>query len=123
MLPARSKSSRKTAGGGFRSASRHAHDSDAGDPALRVEAEQKAGRIAARAYKLHLVECLVVYRALLHDFSADRRRPVLVELVRDRLYRGIGQLGAIGDGVLRAVDLARLHLRKPLKRQGPHAVL
>jgi hypothetical protein len=107
----------------FRSVSRHVQDSDAGDLALGVEAEEKAGRIAAREYQLHLVESLVVYRALLHDFGAQRRRPVLVEMVRHRLHRVIGQLGAIGGGVLRAVDLTRLHLRKPLKRKGPHVVL
>jgi hypothetical protein len=71
----------------LRSVSCHAHDRDAGDLALGVEAKQKAGRIAAREYQLHLVECLVVYRALLHDFGADRRRSVLVELVQHRLRR------------------------------------
>src|SRR5208283_2114075 len=101
----------------------HAHDSDAGDLALRIEAEQNAGRIAAREYQLHFVECLIVYRALLNDFAADQRRPVFVEVVRHRLHRVIGQLGAIGSGILRAVDLTRLHLRKTLKRKGPHAVL
>ena len=46
--------------------SSHAHDRDAGDLALDVEAEQKAGRITAREDQLYFVECLVVYRTLLH---------------------------------------------------------
>src|SRR5258707_8303350 len=57
---------------------------------------------------------------LLHDLGTDRRRPVLVEVMRHDLHCGIGQLGAIGSCVLSAVDLTRLHLRKPLKRQSPH---
>src|SRR5258708_19862652 len=56
---------------------------------------------------------------LLHDLGTDRRRPVLVEVMRHGLHCGIGQLGAIGSCVLSAVDLTRLHLRKPLKRQKP----
>jgi hypothetical protein len=51
------------------------------DLALGVEAEQQAGRIAAREITASLgraLERLVIYRALLHDFGADRRRPVKV---------------------------------------------
>jgi hypothetical protein len=43
----------------FLSVSCHAHDTDAGDLALRIEAEEKAGRIAARKVKLYQVECLL----------------------------------------------------------------
>jgi hypothetical protein len=34
------------------------NDTDAGDLALRIEAEEKAGCIAARKVKLYQVECL-----------------------------------------------------------------
>jgi hypothetical protein len=47
----------------FRSVSCHARYTDAGDLALRIEAEEKAGRIAARKVKLYQVECLLPNRA------------------------------------------------------------
>jgi hypothetical protein len=47
----------------FLSVSCHAHYTDAGDLALRIEAEEKAGRIAARKVKLYEVECLFPNRA------------------------------------------------------------
>jgi hypothetical protein len=47
----------------FLSVSCHAHYTDAGDLALRIEAEEKAGRIAARKVKLYQVECLLPNRA------------------------------------------------------------
>jgi hypothetical protein len=39
----------------------HAHNSDASDFALGVEAEQKAGRIAAREDEFHDGECLISF--------------------------------------------------------------
>ncbi len=50
----------------------HALNTDTGNLALVVETEQKARRIAAWEYEFHQVECLVLYRALFHDFGAQR---------------------------------------------------
>jgi hypothetical protein len=98
-------------------------EGDAGDFALRIEAEEKAGRIAAREVELHQTECLVPYGAALENFGAPRRRSVVVEAARHVLHRAIRQLGAIRIGKLRAVDLACPHLRVPSKRKIRHAIV
>ena len=43
----------------YLSVSRHTHQIDPGNLALRVEAQQKAGRVATRKEKLYHVECLL----------------------------------------------------------------
>ena len=60
----------------------HAHDSDAGDLALGVEAERKGWLHRRVARPASLGQCLVVYRAFCMYFSADRRRPIRVEVRR-----------------------------------------
>src|SRR5271165_2007655 len=64
-----------------------------------------------------------------HGCSAEDCSPgpgVLVGLnvlQHDPARFGRRQLGTIGGGVLRAVDLTPLHLRKPLKRKRPSCCL
>ena len=60
----------------------HAHDSDAGDLPWAWKPNGRAGCTAAWQHQLHLVQCLVVYRAFCMYFSADRRRPIRVEVRR-----------------------------------------
>ena len=64
-------------------------------PVILPSASKPNRRLAASPrgnISFHFVECLVVYLTLFHDFGADRRRPVLVEVVRHRLHRGIASI-------------------------------
>src|SRR5215472_10633442 len=95
----------------------HAHEIDARDFALGIEADKKAGRIAAREDELHQIKCLVCYRAVLQDFGARRRGTVQIDLAGHPPYRIIGQLGTVCSGQLRAIEFARLHLFVPPQRK------
>jgi hypothetical protein len=109
----------------FFSVSRHTHETDAGNLALRVEAEQKAGRVAAGKDKLYDVECLLSDRAGPQNLSTRRRRPVLVllEIPRHCHARRHPQVGIVVGSQLRTVDLTRAHLGEPRKCQCFDAVL
>ena len=111
--------------GFFLSVSRRTHEIDAGNLALRVEAQQKAGRVATRKEKLYHVECLLSDSAGLQNLGTERRRPVVVLLKEARhcLHRVIGQLGIVLGGQLRTVDLTGLHLGEPLEPKGFDAFL
>src|SRR5215467_11689831 len=58
----------------------HADEIDASDLPVRVEAYEKAGRIAAREDELHQIKVLVCYRAALQNFGAPRRCPYKLTL-------------------------------------------
>ena len=66
--------------GFFLSVSCHAHETDAGNLAFHVEAEQEARRVAARKENLHDVECLLSDRAGLDNLRIRWRRPVIALL-------------------------------------------
>src|SRR5450631_2338414 len=93
-----------------RSVTGHALDGNAGDLALRVEAKQEAGRVAAGEDEFYYVEGLLTVLAGLHNFGAKRRRSVFVEVARHCLDRVIRHLGNEGGGILRAVHATSLHL-------------
>ena len=57
------------------SVSCQAYDIDAGNLARHVEAEQEAGRIAAREDYLHDVKRLFIDLPVSHNVGADRRCP------------------------------------------------
>jgi hypothetical protein len=107
------------------SVSRHTHETDAGDLALRVEAEHEARRVTTREDNFDDVECLLSDRAGLDNLGNRRRRPVrvLFEVLRRRLHQVIGELGIVLGRQLRTIDLACLHVGVPFKRKGFHAFL
>src|SRR5258708_7780442 len=105
------------------SVSRHTQETDAGNLALRIEAQQKAGRIAARKDNLHHVECLLPDRVGFQNLGMRWRRSVfvLLEVPRRCLHHVIRQLSTVVGGQLRTIDLTRSHLAEPFKRKGFHA--
>jgi hypothetical protein len=101
------------------SVTRHAQETDAGNLACCVEAEQQTGCIAALEDKLHLLECLIRDRPHSHNLGMSRRRPIVVrlEVPGHSLHCSIRELGAVVGGQLRTVDLTSLHLGEPFKRK------
>jgi hypothetical protein len=74
-----------------RSVPREAADGDARDLADRIEAEQRAGGVAAREDDFQHSEVLIAFSLRLHDFCALRRRAVFIEVVRHSHDRLVGQ--------------------------------
>ena len=80
-----------------------AADTNGGDLARCVEAEQPAGSVAARKDEFHDVEGLLVDPAGLHNLGTQRRCSVAIEGVRHRLDSVVGHLGAVGAYCERSV--------------------